>query len=91
MDHIEKRFSVINEPAGCCLLVDEVTSCITGEDVYGTVQAQLSVDEALALGGALIAAAEVARLKTKSPERIAICKAIAAARAHAAGKVVRNA
>lgn len=86
MGHIEKRFSVIDERAGCCLLVDEVTSCITGSEIYGTIQARLSVDEALTLGGALIASAEATRLKTTSPERMAINKALAAARAHASGK-----
>lgn len=58
MDYIEKRFSVISEPVGCSLLIDEVTSCITGGEIHGTVQARLSVDEALALGRALELAAE---------------------------------
>jgi hypothetical protein len=91
MSQIEKRFSVISEPVGCSLLIDEVTSCITGGEIYGSVQARLSVDEAMAMGGALIAAAEEARAKTMPPTRIAINAAIAAARVRAARKAVRNA
>lgn len=91
MDHIEKRFSVISESAGFLLLIDEVSSCITGGEIYGTVQARLSVDEALALGGALVRAAEEARNRAKSPQRIAIDAALAAARAKAARKAVGNA
>jgi hypothetical protein len=91
MDHIEKRFSVISEPAGFALLIDEVTSCITDDKIYGTVATPLSVDEALALGRALVEAAQAAQAAPKSAFRISVDKALAAARATAARKAVGNA
>ncbi|MGZ8339117.1 MAG: hypothetical protein ACXW2U_05330 [Telluria sp.] len=87
---IENRFCIIAGDSVFSLLLDEVTSCITDDKIFGTVATALSIDEALALGNALVRAAEEAKARTKSPSRIAIDAALAAARAQAARKEAGN-
>jgi hypothetical protein len=88
---IENRLCIVTEASGFSLLLDEVTSCITDDKIYGTVATPLSVDEALALGRALVEAAQAAQAVPKSAFRISVDRALAAARAMAARKVVGNA
>jgi hypothetical protein len=83
---IENRFCVIPQITGLSLLVDGVSSCVTDEHIYGAVMTPLSINEALALGRALVEAAEAAQVVQKSPFRASIDKALAAARAQEAEK-----
>lgn len=58
MKNIGNQFCIFGDIGGVSLLIDEVTSCIVDEKIHGTVSVVMSVEHALQLGRALIAAAK---------------------------------
>ncbi|MCE3605844.1 hypothetical protein LXA47_19875 [Massilia sp. P8910] len=75
------KFVIFTEEQGFSLLVENASSNITGEDIFGSVTTQLTIAQAEELGHALLQAVQSSNEHIRAIGRAAVDAALAAARA----------